>query len=150
MFEITKQTAFETTESVATVLDWKLEQAKEKNLPVEETLADYIALGVGGYDGKIAQLKDYKNQIQEAINEIEEHKSKAMQEAHGWLVEQGIEKLKGIHVSSITCKEAGVSITKKFVLDVDRETLVEKGLAHFEEVIKETPATIRINKKRTK
>ena len=150
MFEVTKHTAFETTESVAAVLDWKLEQAKENNMPIEETLADYIALGVGGYDSKIAQLKEYKNQIQEAINEIEEHKSKAMEETHVWLVEQGIEKLKGIHVSSITCKEAGVSITKKFVLDTERDTLIEKGLAHFEEVIKETPATIRINKRKSK
>lgn len=143
-------TAYMERENTASVLDWKMEEAKTKNLPVEETLADYIALGVQNFDDKIAQLKAYKQSIDEHIKVLEEHKKDAMFETLEWMQGNGISKLKGIHVSSITCKDADISIRKKFVIDVDKEDLVAKGFAHWEEDIQNIKPTIKVNKRRAK
>ncbi len=147
---IKKKTSLQTAENVKDVLDWKLQQLEDENLPVEAGLADYIALGMSGYDDEIAKLKEYKKKISEAIRQIEEQRADTGKQIAEWLEEQGVDKLKGVAVSSVTIKEPSVSITKKIVWDIDKEEAVEKGLAHYEENIKKIPAGIRVNKKRGK
>ena len=146
-----KHTALETSDNVKEVLAWKLEQLQTENLPVEEGLADYIALGIAGMDARLAQLKEYKRMIDEEIKAVQDRKAKTTEEIADWLEnEMGIEKLKGVYVSSVTVKPKNVSITKKLVWDVDREAAVEKGLAHYEETIREIPMGVKINKRRKK
>lgn len=148
---IVKQTSLEATDNVKAVLDWKLEQLQENNAPVETGMADYIALAATSFDERIKELRNYKKLIDEEIKAILEKKTATMEEIADWLQnDMGVNKLKGVKVSSISIKEKSVSISKKFVWDIGKEEAIEKGLAHYEETIKEIPHGIRVNKKRAK
>jgi len=137
-------------EEVRAVILAKVEEYKTKNLPIEQCTADYIGESVSDIDDKIKRLKAYKQDITDGISALTQHKEEAMQECYLALKDDlGVDKLKGIAVSSITLKKENVSMTKKFILDADKDMLVEKGLAHYEDVIKDIPATIKINKKRS-
>ena len=136
-------------DEVRAVIKSKVEEYNNKNLPTEQCIADYIGESVADIDDKIKRLKAYKQEITDGINALTTHKAEAMQECYLALKEDlGVDKLKGTAVSSITLKEKNVSMTKKFVLDEDKDKLVELGFAHYEDAIKEIPATIKINKKR--
>ena len=139
------------SEEIRAILQTKAQEYADKNLPIEECVSDYIGRSIEEMDNKVTQLKKYKADITDAINAITEHKKEAMKECYLSLKEDfGVDKLKGVSVSSVTLKDESVSITKRFVLDEDKERLVELGYAHYEEVFKEIPATIKINKKRVK
>ena len=127
--------------SVSDVLNWKLEEIRNKNLPIEQGLADYISLSVNSIDEKIKQLDSYKNDIVKAIGEMKAHKDNVSTECAEWLNNQGIDKLNGFSCSSITItkeKEAEEVkvIEKVLILDESQETindfLVEEGYAHYE------------------
>ena len=47
------ETAVETDQDVSALLDLKVEHYKSNNMPVEESIADYIALGIQGQKNKI-------------------------------------------------------------------------------------------------
>lgn len=138
-----------TKDEVRAVIKSKVDEYANKNLPIEQCTADYIGESLADIDDKIKRLKAYKQEITDGINALTIHKSEAMQECYLALkVDLGVDKLKGTTVSSVTLKEEGVSMTKKFILDADKDKLVELGLAHYEDVIKDIPATIKVNKKR--
>ena len=137
-------------DEVKATLEYKVNELQEKNLPIEQGLADYIAFGIQNIDDEIEKLKNYKKAIDEKIKEMQTQRQEISEKVAEWLEENGIDKLKGTYISSITIKPEGERKSKKFVLDVDKEALVELGVAHYEEVITPTPKQIKINKKRGK
>ena len=160
---IKKETSLEIqSQDTKETLNWKLEQLTNNNLPVEQGMADYIYFGVSNIDAKIKQLKAYKDEILKEVKNLEEYKSTVSEEIAEWIQGQGVDRLEGLEVSSITINQGSeekeeTSESVKFVLDVDNERmekfLVENGLAHYEKVTttKVTLATkdkIRINTKR--
>ena len=154
MFEIQKQTSLERIaesgegKDIGELLDYKIEQAKEKNLPIEQTVADYIGMSFENIDDKIKQLQSYKTDITNAINQLKTNKELAKKDVYKWMENNGIDKLKGVSISSITLKKEDVSVTKKLVIDIDEQELIELNYAHYEENIKPIEASIKINKKR--
>ena len=153
-FEIQKHTSLEVAldngKTVKDVLDYKVQEATEKGLPVEATVADYIALSIDNMDTAIEKLKAYKKSIDEAIKTLLDNKELTKQDVYAWMQEVGMDNLCGVSISSITSVDSGVSVKRKFVLDVDNEKLEEMNLGHYEEDITRTAATIKINKKRVK
>lgn len=153
-FEIQKHTSLEVAidngKTVKDVLDYKVQEATEKGLPVEATVADYIALSIDNMDAAIENLKAYKKSIDEAIKTLSDNKDLTKQDVYEWMKEAGMDKLCGVSISSITTVESGVSVKRKFVLDVDNDKLEEMNLGHYEEHITPVSATIKINKKRVK
>ena len=142
-------------EEITFLLDAKIEEFKEKNLPVEESLADYIALGMQNIDDDIEKLKNYKKMLDEKIKEYQGKKSEISEEVANYFEYRlGIDKLKGLIVSSITVKPESKSTRKKLVYDTDKKEietkLLELGLAHYEEEIKINSKHIKINKRRGK
>ena len=136
-------------EEIISLLDAKIEEFKEKNLPVEESLTDYIALGFTNIDEEIEKLKNYKKMLDEKIKELTIKKQEISEEVANYLENNlGVDKLKGVIVSSITIKPEREKITKKFVLDVDKEALIELGVAHYEETKTISPKQIKINKRK--
>ena len=154
MFEIQKQTSLERIaesgegKDIGELLDYKIEQAKEKNLPIEQTVADYIGMSFENIDDKIKQLQSYKTDITNAINQLKTNKELAKKDVYKWMENNGIDKLKGVSISSITLKKEDVSVTKKLVIDIYEQELIELNYAHYEENIKPIEASIKINKKR--
>ena len=154
MFEVQKHTSLEIAiadgKTVAEVLDWKVQDATEKGLPIEATVADYIALAIDNIDRQIEALEAYERNIKEAKALLKANRDLTKQDVYDWMQGNGIDKLSGLCVSSISLKNEDVSITKKFVLDVSNDELIERNLAHNEEVIKTILRTIRINKRKVK
>jgi len=142
------ETALENGDSIKEILDAKVAYYREAEMPVEESIADYIALGIQSQKEKIEQYKAYKKELDAAIKALQELEKETEEEVYEWMAENGIEKLKGIHVSSVTIKDAKPSIRKKIVRDVTDKELLEMGYAHEEEVITQLSAGIKINKKR--
>jgi len=137
-------------DEVGAVLEYKAQELQEKDLPVEAGLADYIAFGLQNVEDEIEKLKAYKKAIDEKIKDMQEQKTQVSEKIAEWLEGNGIDKLKGTFVSSVTIKSENKNIRKKFILDADRETLVEAGFAHYEDVEVVTPKQVKINKKRKK
>jgi len=144
------ETAVENNSSIEEILDAKVDYYKNNNMPVEESTSDYIALGIENQKEKIAQYKKYKKELTDAIKTLEDLEKETSSEVAEWMNKNGLQKLKGIHCSSVTFKEKATSITEKFVLDVSRDELIERGLAHKEDVIKEVPCSVKINNRRKK
>lgn len=142
------ETAVENNSSIEEILDAKVDYYKNNNLPVEESIADYIALGIENQKEKIAQYERYKKELTDAIKELKELEKQTSNEISKWMKDGDIKKLKGIHCSSVTLKESTTSITERFVLDASRDELIERGLAHKEDVIKEVPSLVKINQRR--
>ena len=160
---IKKETSLEIqSQDTKETLNWKLEQLTNNNLPVEQGMADYIYFGVSNIDAKIKQLKAYKDEILKEVKNLEAYKSTVIEEIAEWIQYQGVDRLEGLEVSSITINQGSeekeeISESVKFVLDIDNKTmeehLVSLGYAHYEKVTttKVTLATkdkIRINSKR--
>jgi len=137
----------------------------------EEQKADYIASSALHLEAEeerintqIAYLKDVKTQLKEAKEKLKSTTAEVM-------IQSGIDKLKGLNVSSITAQPYGESESEELVIDDEEElkelgyaivTLDEKRIkqalkdgelseingAHLETVTKSKSATIRINKRR--
>ena len=136
-------------EEIPAILDAKIEEYKEKNLPVEQGLSDYIARSMQNIDSDIEKLKNYKKLIDERIKEFQVKKSEISEKIANYLENNlGVDKLKGLEVSSITVKPESERDVKKFVLDASRDELIEKGLAHYEITKTINPKQIKINKRR--
>lgn len=154
MFEVQKHTslemAIEEGKTVKEVLDWKVQEANDKGLPIEATIADYIGLAIDNIESAIAKLDAYEKDIKEAKAILKSNRDLTKADVYDWMKECGMDKLKGICVSSISIKDEGVSATNKVVIDVTNEELLERNLAHLEESIKPIARTIRINKKKAK
>jgi len=153
--EITQyHTSIEQTDDVVETLKWKMEIAQADGLPVENTLADYIALGIDNLHSQLAQLKQLKEQIKERETELKEQDRRIKEGAASFLIENGLDRLDGTIISSVTIAPAKAPTTKKkFVRDCtakEAEDLLEQaGLGHYEEVeVEGSPETVRINKRK--
>lgn len=146
---------------VKNILTWKLTQYQEQNIPVG-VISDYIAKGLDEVDLKTQQLKNYKKLIDQEIKDLEAHKESVKIKSAEWLSENGIDRLEGVEISSITltkpleAKEEK-KIEKTFICSMSEQEindfLVTQDLAKYDkkEVTKITPAKpvmIKINKKR--
>jgi kynurenine formamidase len=130
----------------------------ESDLPVEAK-TDQLAFEFNKLDDEISKLKEYKKAIESKIKECEANKVKTSSECAEYLIENGIDRLDGVAISSITLnkpKEA-TTTTKKVFKSIFKnkaeieEYLVEQGMGRFEEVEIENeakPSTLRINLKR--
>ena len=148
-YETRLEYAVKNGDSIQEILDNKLSYYQDNNMPAEESMADYIALGISGQKSKIEQYKQYKKDLDSAIQAMEELERETSTQIVRWMDENGLIKLKGIHCSSITSKAATVSITTKTVRDISDAELLEKGFAHQVEIIRDIPASVRINKRKT-
>jgi len=142
------EVAVETNQDINALLDAKVEHYKELNMPVEESIADYISLGIQGQKEKIEQYKQYKKELDLAIKALQELEKQTAKEVYEWMESNGLDKLKGIHCSSVTCKPASVSVRTKIVRDITDKELLEKGYAHEVETISDIPSGIKINNRR--
>lgn len=160
--ELTRKTSLETQEEIKDTLNWKLEQLKTKNLPVESGMADYVAFGVQNIDQDVEQLENYVKQLQEAIKAKKAHKTKVLEDVAEWLQEQGLDKLNGVMCSSITIAKAKEAKEEKKVFEVFEhdltqeeieQAILESGNGEYikKETTKITPATkakIKVNSRR--
>jgi len=153
------RTALQSCGNVAEVLDWKLGEIEQNNLPVT-SFTDYIIQGVTGYDNDIEKIDNYIEQLKLKKEELKQGKLKAEQECAEYLLNSGIDKLEATldNYSSITiakAKKPSQSEKKIFVCELtpaeQKEKLVEHGYAFWKlEVVEvaEVPSKIKINKKR--
>ena len=142
------EVAIETNQDIGALLDAKVEHFKTSKMPVEESVADYIALGINGQKEKIEQYKQYKKELDLAIKALIELEKQTSTEIYYWMKKNGLEKLKGIHCSSVTVKPESVSVRTKIVRDITDKELLEKSYAHEEEIISNIGASIKINNRR--
>lgn len=162
--DLVKKTSLQNVDKdVKETLDWKLEQLTAKNLPMESGLADYIAFGMEGIENDIAQLSNYKALIESQIKQAKANQAKVKIECAEWLAGQGLDKLNGLNVSSITIKPATLcttdtTFTTKFIDTFDTEEeyqnfLIGHGKGKFvreehSKISPAKPAQIKVNKKR--
>ena len=161
--ELVKRTSLEKVDTtIKETLNWKLEQLKSKNLPVESGLADYIAFGVENIDNDISQIDNYIKQLQAEKKAKTTHKAKVLEEVAYWLPGQGLAKINGVVVSSITITKGLEATETKSTNKVFENYLSEEethqllidtgnGCLRDVETVETTKATqdkIKINKKR--
>ncbi|TET87230.1 MAG: hypothetical protein E3J96_05885, partial [Sulfurovum sp.] len=58
-----KHTSLETSDNVGDTLSWKIEAIKADKLPIDTSLADYIAFANDNLEAQLAQLKAVKTEI---------------------------------------------------------------------------------------
>jgi len=153
------RTALQTCGEVSEVLDWKLGEIENNNLPVS-SFTDYIIQGVTGYDNDIEKIDNYIAQLKLKKEELKNGKLKAEQGCAEYLFNSGIDRLEATldGYSSITIskgKNASQREKKMFVCELtaseQKDKLVEHGYAFWKlEVVDvaEVPSKIKINKKR--
>lgn len=152
---IFKRTSLSTSDDVDNTLNYKLQSLLSDNLPVQEGIADYIALSLDEISMQRLQLKAVKAEATERDKVLAEQERYVKEESAKFLIGQGADKLIGTVVSSITVSKGKKESTKKkFTLLVDKKEseryLIEAGLAVMEEVeVPATKATIRVNKRKT-
>ena len=158
--KLTKHTSLETSTEIIDTLQWKLDTIEGKDH--EAVLADYIALAVDNLTNKKDYLKSLANEIRAETKRIDGQITSIKQGAGQFLLDNGIEKLNGGIVSSVTVtkpKDATVTTTttEKIVVTATKEqvndALIALGFAEVkqvetEKVIEAKPATIRINKRK--
>lgn len=99
-------------DDVLAILDHKLLATSS------ERVADYIELATTNIEEKIAKLKKYKAELS-AIQKDEENRLELIKEKCAeWLENSGVEKLQGIHVSSITINDTAPT-NKVKILDAN-------------------------------
>lgn len=157
-----KHTSLEVSDNIADTLSWKIEAVKADGLPIDTSLADYIALATDNIEAQLEQLKAVKGEIgqrEEALKSQIEH---IKVDGATFLLENGLDRLDGVICSSVTVSEAKPSKTvttetKEFVMNISQaeleELLIGLGKAEMKTVTKEKttkaqPAKIRINKRK--
>jgi len=153
------RTALQSCGNIQEVLDWKLGEIEQNNLPVS-SFTDYIIQGVTGYDNDIEKVNNYIEQLKLKKEELKAGKLKAEQGCAEYLLNSGIDKLEATldNYSSITItksKEASQKELRVFVCDLtaseQKEKLVEVGCASWDTTTADViavPSKIKINKKR--
>ena len=164
MNEIIKKRSITKPDSnVKAILYSKLKHYQEQNLPIE-ILTDYIGKGLQQIDDEIQQLKNYKKMIDEKIKDLQNQTFNVKVQGAEFLRENGLDKLEGIEVSSITINSSTPSSEeviqeKTFITDLTQKEindfLVTQNLGRYEtkdaiKVTNEIPETLKVNKKRAK
>lgn len=143
------------------VLNWKLIQYQDNGIPID-VLSDYMAKGIDEIESKKNELENYKKMIDNEIKTLKEHSKIAKTECAKFMTENGVDRLTGIEVSSITLtkpiEEKQEEVEKKiFICDLTKQEindfLVMQNMARYE-TTKSTKITaavdqmIKINKRR--
>mgnify|MGYP003644518779 CR=1 FL=1 len=148
---------------VQDILNWKIQQYKELNIPID-VLSDYIFKGVNEIEEKKIQLQNYKKMIDNEIQELILHDKKVKTECAKFMSENGIDKLTGIEISSITITKEKLGTHKRieikeFVCDMSRneinDFLVTQNMGSYKksnstEITLGSEAFIKINKRKQK
>jgi len=157
-----KHTSLETSEDVQDTLSWKIEAIKADGLPIDTSLADYIAFATDNLEAQLAQLKAVKGEIGQREKVLKSQIEHIKVDGAIFLLENGLERLDGVICSSVTVTEAKapktvITETKEFVMNISQaeleELLIGLGKAEMKTVITEKttnaiPAKIRINKRK--
>jgi len=157
-----KHTSLETSDNVGDTLSWKIEAIKADKLPIDTSLADYIAFANDNLEAQLAQLKAVKTEIGQREKALKSQIEHIKVDGATFLLENGLERLDGVICSSVTVTEAKsekitTTETKEFVMNITQaeleELLIGLGKAEMktvtkEKVTEEQPAKIRINKRK--
>jgi len=99
-------------DDVLAILDHKLSATSP------ERVADYMELATENIEKKIQGIKDYVKEL----NDIKKHEENRLEhikeQCAVWLENEGVDKLEGVHVSSITINDTAPTIKVK-VLDAN-------------------------------
>jgi len=143
---------------VLAILDHKLAATSP------ERVADYMELVTGNIEAKIKNIKDYIKELNGVKKDEEDRLEFIKEQSAAWLENEGVDKLKNIHVSSITINntapkqtlvitDASLIKTKFFKSEIDK-TAVKQAIQEGEEVEGATLEVIhmankiKVNKKR--
>jgi len=157
-----KHTSLETSEDVGECLSWKIEAIKADNLPIDTSLADYIAFANDNLEAQLAQLKAVKGEIGQREKALKSQIEHIKVDGATFLLENGLERLEGVICSSVTVTEAKSSKTittetKEFVMNISQaeleELLIGLGKGEMktittEKITNALPAKIRINRRK--
>ena len=75
-------------------------------------------------DAKIKQLKAYKDEILKEVKNLETYKSTISEEIAEWIQGQGVDKLNGLEVSSITINKGSYNGIKKDMVVINGKGLI--------------------------
>lgn len=139
----------------------------------EEQKTDYIAFTDMQLDKQISEIDEQVEYLKGIKEKLKGSKSDLRAVTAQALLNNGIDRLNGFHVSSITLQAASDTKKQRVVID-DEEACINagyivskidttrlkkelssgdllevEGLAHLEEYYEEKPESIKINKKRT-
>lgn len=157
-----KHSSLETTMDVKDTLKWKMESIRDQNLPIDTSLADYIAFSVDNLEAQKAQLKAVKVELSQREKALNDQIDNIKEDGAAFLLENGLNRLDGLICSSITVskeKESSIRTTEKkeFVINITQaeleELLIALGKAEIKTVITEKksnyiPAKLKINKRK--
>lgn len=159
---ITKHASLETSGDVVDTLFWKLQNLKEAGLPVDTSLADYIAFSSDNLEAQLAQLKAVKQEVAQREKAIKIQLDRIKEDGATFLLDNGLDRLDGVICSSVTVTKAKESVTtitesKEFVMNISQaeleELLIGLGKAEIKTVKTEKtsnniPAKLKINKRK--
>ena len=159
---IFKHSSLETSHDVQDTLAWKIQSLEVDGLPIDTSLADYIAFSVDNLDAQLLQLKAVKAELAQREKAIKSQIESIKTDGATFLLENGLEKLDGVICSSVSvtsAKEEKITEVeeKEFVMNISQaeleELLIGLGKAEMKSVTKEKvtkaqPAKIRINKRK--
>ncbi len=160
--QILEPSNLEKTDNVVDTLNWKLQTIEEKNLPIAESLADYIAYGLRNLEAKIDHISEMEKILKAEKKSIKEQIERVKIDGARFLLDNGIDRLDGVMCSSITvskprCEKTEEVEKKEFKLLVSEaeaeELLVELGKAEIVtttevRTIKALPPKLRVNHKK--
>lgn len=154
-----KQVKYRLTEddNVLDALNWKLSKIQADNLPIS-SITDYIYNGLNSLDTEAEQIDNYIAELKERKATLKAKKQKISEGVATFFIANGVEKLDGSVISSITLtapKEATKKVKQVFKTELSKDEinafLASNGKGEFiedTEDVEAKPATIRINKKR--
>ena len=152
--ELIKKTRLSKTNDVVDTLNYKMLSLQEQDVDVQTRLADYIYRGVSEVDNDLLQLKALKDEIKEREAHLKAQKASILSGSASFLLSNGIDKLEGNLVSSVTVNKGKDETTKQvFTLLVTKKEsesfMIEAGIAVMTDVeVPKTHDTIRINKRK--
>ena len=157
-----KHASLEVSLDVIETLSWKMESVREQNLPIDTSLADYIAFSVDNLEAQKLQLKAVKTEIAQREKALNAQIGRIKEDGATFLLENGLERLNGVICSSVTVSKAKEQVTtiteiKEFVINISQaeleELLIGRGKAEMKTVITEKtsnaiPSKLKINKRK--
>ncbi len=152
--ELTKRTSLETTTDVNETIEWKIDTLKEKSLPVPEGIADYVSFALQNLQGQLDQLKAVKAEIKDRESALKAQTERIKTGVAEWLTDNGLDKLEGNIVSSITINKPGEATVKQvFKTNLTKkeqeQLIIDAGFGYYEtNEVEAKPASIRVNKRK--
>jgi len=134
--EVQKETKLENAkvDEVPAILDYKLKET------TPEGVVDYIGFAIDSIDDKIERIKDAQARLTMLKKDLDEQKDIIKIGGAKWLEEAGLDKLKGLIVSSITINKPVPS--QQLVID-NKEALINAG--YFKQSVDNTAVKKAIN-----